>query len=58
LGQIPISFFRQVLSLIENPALLANAHQLSIPTDAVQRAKYLLEHISGGTGAPFRGHWS
>lgn len=52
LGQVPISFFRQVLSLVENPALLNNAAALGIPTDAVKRAKILLENISGGTGAP------
>lgn len=48
LGQKPITFFRQVLSLVENPELLK--HSNIFPADAIQRAKLLLENISGGTG--------
>jgi len=52
LGQKPITFFRQVLSLIENRSLLHSEHVSSIyPRDVILRATRLLESIPGGSGA-------
>eukprot|EP01089_Gocevia_fonbrunei_P007727 TRINITY_DN189_c0_g1_i1.p1 TRINITY_DN189_c0_g1~~TRINITY_DN189_c0_g1_i1.p1 ORF type:complete len:470 (+),score=91.45 TRINITY_DN189_c0_g1_i1:222-1631(+) len=50
LGQKPISFIRQVLSLLENPELIETAPS-AFPSDVIQRAKLLLSNIPGGTGA-------
>jgi alanine transaminase len=50
-GQRPITFFRQVLSLLENPALLEHAAQIGIEEDAVARARYYLKALPTGTGA-------
>lgn len=49
LGQRPITFFRQVLSLLENPDLLA-ANGLDYPPDVVERASSLLAKV-GSVGA-------
>lgn len=51
LGQTPITFFRQVLSLVEYPALMDNeATRTFFPQDAVARAKDFLAK-AGGPGA-------
>lgn len=54
LDQKPITFFRQVLSLLENPALLEHEdvllNQLGYKTDVIARAKWLLSK-AGSVGA-------
>ncbi|KAI0133556.1 pyridoxal phosphate-dependent transferase [Xylariales sp. AK1849] len=54
LDQKPITFFRQVLSLLENPLLLEHedvlVKQLGYKTDVVDRAKWLLSQV-GSVGA-------
>jgi len=62
LDQKPITFFRQVLSLLEHPALLEKEDvllkQLDYKPDALERAKWLLKEVgsvgaySGSAGAP------
>jgi alanine transaminase len=54
LGQSPITYFRQVLSLLQYPALLQNPKLVELglyAPDAIERAKHYLAGISGGTGA-------
>ncbi|KAM7207478.1 mitochondrial putative alanine aminotransferase [Naviculisporaceae sp. PSN 640] len=54
LDQKPITFFRQVLSLLENPELLEHEdvliNQLGYKSDVIERAKWLLKHV-GSVGA-------
>ena len=54
LDQKPITFFRQVLSLLENPQLLEKedvlVSSLGYKTDVVERAKWLLQNV-GSVGA-------
>ncbi|KAG0000217.1 hypothetical protein BGZ65_004554 [Modicella reniformis] len=54
LNQKPITFFRQVASLVEYPDLLKDENiELTLklyPSDAISRAKFLLEHV-GSIGA-------
>lgn len=54
LGQKPITFFRQVLSLIEYPALLEDEelllNNLGYKTDVLERARFLLKAV-GSVGA-------
>lgn len=54
LDQKPITFFRQVLSLLENPKLLEHPdvllNSLGYKTDVLGRAKWLLHH-AGSVGA-------
>lgn len=52
LGQQPITFTRQVLSLLMAPFLMdhPNVHTM-FPADAIARAKLYLKHIKGGLGA-------
>lgn len=54
LEQKPITFFRQVLSLVENPLLLDNVDvltsQLGYKTDVIERAQWLLQQV-GSVGA-------
>lgn len=54
LDQKPITFFRQVLSLLENPKLLEHEdvllNSLDYKSDVIARAKYLLDHV-GSVGA-------
>ena len=54
LDQKPITFFRQVASLLENPELLEKedvlVNGLGYKTDVVERAKWLLKHV-GSVGA-------
>ncbi|RYO90042.1 hypothetical protein DL766_007318 [Monosporascus sp. MC13-8B] len=54
LGQEPITFFRQVLSILENPKLLEHEdvllNSLGYKTDVIARAKWLLSHV-GSVGA-------
>ena len=54
LDQKPITFFRQVLSLIEYPPLLDNEdvllNQLGYKKDVIERAKWLLKQV-GSVGA-------
>ncbi|KAF5546418.1 alanine transaminase [Fusarium phyllophilum] len=62
LDQKPITFFRQVASLLENPILLQNEEALTkhfgYQTDVIERAKFLLSKIgsvgaySASTGVP------
>lgn len=49
LDQKPVTFFRQVLSLVEYPELLKNPPKV-YKNDAIQRAKFLLSSI-GSVGA-------
>jgi aspartate/methionine/tyrosine aminotransferase len=52
LKQRPLSFLRQALSLLENPALLDSPPVLeSYPTDIVARVRKALERHPHGTGA-------
>jgi len=52
LKQKPITFVRQVLSLLEYPALLERAETaLLFPVDAIKRARLILSHNPSGTGA-------
>lgn len=52
LGQKPITFFRQVLALLDCPSLLESDQVGKLfPSDAIDRATTLLKHIPGGTGA-------
>ena len=54
LGQPPITFFRQVLSILTDPTLLNNT---SIPEGARKRAKYYLEKVKSiGGYAPSPGY--
>lgn len=56
-GQKPITFYRQVLSLVDSPSLLeyAKSHKRqlrqALPSDVIQRADELSQAIGGGTGA-------
>lgn len=54
LDQKPLTFFRQVLSILENPALLDKAdvlvNQLGYKPDVLQRAERLLKDV-GSVGA-------
>lgn len=54
LGQKPITFFRQVLSLLENPGLLEHHETLTTvlgyPEDVIERARWQLSQI-GSVGA-------
>jgi len=50
LKQKPITFFRQVLALVDYPELASLAPN-AFPPDAVQRALTFLENCPGGTGA-------
>jgi len=54
LDQKPITFFRQVLSLLENPALLEKedvlVNHLGYKTDVIERARWLLKTV-GSVGA-------
>lgn len=54
LDQKPITFFRQVLSLLENPLLLEHedvlVNQLGYKSDVIARAKWLLSKV-GSVGA-------
>lgn len=62
LDQKPITFFRQVLSLVEHPPLLEHEdvllNQLGYKPDALERARWLLKHArsvgaySASTGVP------
>ncbi|MCK5572098.1 MAG: aminotransferase class I/II-fold pyridoxal phosphate-dependent enzyme [Bacteroidetes bacterium] len=52
LKQKPLSFVRQLLSLVEYPALLESPDTLRLyPEDIVARARYVLEKHPHGTGA-------
>jgi len=52
LKQRPLTFVRQVLSLLEYPALMDNPETARVfPADAVARAKLILEKNPTGTGA-------
>ncbi|KAK7747061.1 alanine transaminase [Diatrype stigma] len=54
LDQKPITFFRQVLSILENPKLLDHEdvllNTLGYKSDVIARAKWLLDHV-GSVGA-------
>ncbi|ORC85857.1 alanine aminotransferase [Trypanosoma theileri] len=52
LDQKPLTFFRQVMALVDAPFLLENEKVVSqFPEDAVARAKEYLGHIGNRTGA-------
>ena len=52
LGQKPITFFRQVIALCDCPSLLESDDVGKLfPEDAIARAKDILAHCKGGTGA-------
>ncbi|KAK8954971.1 Glutamate--glyoxylate aminotransferase 2 [Platanthera zijinensis] len=52
LGQRPLTFPRQVVSLCQAPFLLVDPNvELIFPADAIARAKYYLSLTSGGLGA-------
>jgi len=52
LGQKPITFFRQVLSIVQYPELLQSPAVSSIfPSDVISRAKKALSGTVGGIGA-------
>lgn len=52
LGQLPLSWVRQVLSLLVNPQLLnIAAISEAYPADVIERARYLLSRTTGGIGA-------
>lgn len=52
LKQKPITFVRQVLSLLEYPALLDSPETAKLyPADAIKRARLILEKNPSGTGA-------
>ncbi|KAK9821912.1 hypothetical protein WJX81_002904 [Elliptochloris bilobata] len=52
LGQLPVTFFRQVLALCDYPPLLESPRVGELfPPDVVERARRYLNAIPGGTGA-------
>lgn len=52
LGQKPITFYRQVLSLVDYPELMDNPKVKEIfPSDVIERARNIVTNIPGGTGA-------
>lgn len=52
LGQVPLTFPRQVMSLLLSPFLLDDPNvSLLFPVDAVRRARTYLANIQGGLGA-------
>ena len=52
IGQKPITFVRQVLSLLDYPAMLDSPEAPKIfPADVLRRARQLLAEVPGGTGA-------
>jgi aspartate/methionine/tyrosine aminotransferase len=52
LKQKPLTFVRQVLSLLEYPALIGRPESAALfPADAIGRAKMILEKNPSGTGA-------
>jgi glutamate--glyoxylate aminotransferase len=52
LGQVPLTFSRQVMSLLMAPFLLDDPKVRSaFPSDAISRAKTYLEALKGGLGA-------
>ncbi|KAG5361465.1 putative alanine aminotransferase [Yarrowia sp. C11] len=50
LDQKPVTFYRQVLAMLQYPELMDKAADIGIPKDAVQRAQKLLDDI-GSVGA-------
>jgi glutamate--glyoxylate aminotransferase len=52
LGQVPLTFSRQVMSLLMAPFLLEDPKVLaSFPADAIARAKFYMTALKGGLGA-------
>lgn len=52
LGQKPITFFRQVLALVNYPQLMDQPEAASLfPADVLERARTYMASIPGGTGA-------
>lgn len=52
LGQKPLTFHRNVLSLTASPELIENQYiQKIFPKDVIQRAKTILSGVDGNTGA-------
>lgn len=51
LQQKPVTFIRQVLSLLEYPELMNKPEtQTLFPGDVIKRAKEILRHVPGGLG--------
>ncbi|GET86799.1 alanine aminotransferase, putative [Leishmania tarentolae] len=51
-GQMPLTFYRQVMALVDAPVLLEDAEIVArLPPDAVARARRYLTEIGRGTGA-------
>lgn len=52
LGQKPITFFRQVFSLVNYPEMIDHPGTAELfPADAIDRARRYMKGIPGGTGA-------
>ncbi|KAJ8907674.1 hypothetical protein NDN08_007781 [Rhodosorus marinus] len=52
LGQKPITFFRQVVAIVNYPGLLEDeATRRHFPEDVIKRARLYLNHFKGGTGS-------
>jgi aspartate/methionine/tyrosine aminotransferase len=52
LGQMPLTYIRQVLALLELPELLNDSNVTKLfPKDIIDRAKFILEKHPHGTGA-------
>ncbi|KAI9013462.1 pyridoxal phosphate-dependent transferase [Hyaloraphidium curvatum] len=52
LGQVPITFFRQVLALTSHPPLMDSPLAVQLfPPDAIARARTLIKAFGGSTGA-------
>ena len=50
LGQLPLTFPRQLLALCAYPTLISEDHSNAFPNDVKQKAKYLLEDIGSFGG--------
>ena len=51
-GQPPVTFYRNVIALVDAPHLLNDPNVSKLfPSDCIDRAKEILSHIKGGSGA-------
>lgn len=50
LGQRPLTFFRQLISLLEYPELITTARNV-FPADVINRAQKIVASVPGGVGA-------
>ena len=52
LKQKPLSYIRQIISILEYPDILNNSEALkSYPKDIIEKAKHMLHNLPHGTGA-------